>query len=414
MRGKSTEVTTGNPGKPRGKHPEKRLNAVRVRNESVPGRYADGNGLYLVVDPSGAKRWLLRTIVGGKRCDIGLGSVHLVPLADARDEAARLRRMARAGGDPLAERRRERVTVPTFKEAAEKVHTAHAASFRNPKHKADWISSLQMYAYPYFKDHRVNAVTSADILKALGAIWLSRPETARRVRQRLRTIFDWAKASGFRSGDNPVDGIGRVLPRHKGEKAHHPAIPYGQVPAFLEVVREAAANDATKLAFEFLILTAARTSEVLGARWEEIDLEGRTWTVPASRIKAGREHRVPLSSRCIALLKDVQSISDGGQFVFPGRYANKPMSNTVFLMLLRRLKRDDITGHGFRSAFRDWAAERTSFSRSVCEAALAHVIENKTEAAYFRSDLFEQRRSLMDTWAAFVTSKKGDVVPLRA
>ena len=412
MRVKSPDSTRH--GKPRGKHPDRRLNAVRVRNVTVPGRYADGNGLYLVVDESHAKRWLLRTVVAGKRCDIGLGSAQLVPLADAREEAARLRRMARAGGDPLAERRRERITVPTFKEAAEKVHAAQAASFRNPKHKADWISSLQMYAYPHFKDHRVNAVTAADILKALGAIWVSRPETARRVRQRLRTVFDWAKASGFRPGDNPVDGVARVLPRHKNEKAHHAAIPYRDVPSFVESVQNAAANQATKLAFEFLILTAARTSEVLGARWGEIDLEAKTWTVPASRIKAGREHRVPLSSRCIELLTEAQRLSDGGPFVFPGRYANKSMSNTVFLMLLRRIKRDEITAHGFRSAFRDWAAERTSFSRSVCEAALAHVVENKTEAAYFRTDLFEQRRSLMDTWTAFATAARGDVVAFRA
>jgi integrase len=186
------------------------------------------------------------------------------------------------------------------------------------------------------------------------------------------------------------------------------------VPSFIEIIRAAAAGEPTKLAFEFLILTAARTSEVIGAKWDEIDLDAKTWTVPASRIKAGREHRVPLSPRCIELLNQAKSISGDGQFVFPGRLLTKPMSNTVFLMFLRRVKRDDITGHGFRSAFRDWAAEKTSFSRSVCEAALAHVVENKTEAAYFRSDLFERRRDLMNTWSAFVATQSATVIPIRA
>jgi len=401
-------------GKPKGRHPDKRLTAVGVRNIKRPGRYHDGNGLCLFVDDSGAKRWLLRTVIAGKRRDIGLGSVQLVSLADAREEAARLRKSARAGGNPLAERRRERVTVPTFKEAALKVHASHSASFRNAKHKAGWLSSLDMYAFPHIGEMRVDAITSAEVLKALNTIWLKRPETARRVRQRLRTVFDWAKASGFRTGDNPVDGVLRVLPRHKGDKAHHAALPYAEVPAFVTKLREADATEATKLAFEFMILTATRTSEVIGARWEEIDRDARCWTIPGDRIKAGREHRVPLSKRCLDLLDRAAKLADGGPYVFPGRYPKRPLSNTVFLMALRRMKRDDITGHGFRSSFRDWCAERTTFPRAVAEAALAHVVKDRTEAAYLRSDFFEQRRSLMDTWAAFVTTKKGEVVPLRA
>ncbi len=352
--------------------------------------------------------------MNGKRRDIGLGSVQLISLAEAREAATNLRRIARAGGDPLAERRRARITVPTFRVAAKTVHAAHAASFRNVTHRADWLRSLEQYAFPHFGDEAVDAITSANVLKALGEIWLSRPETARRVRQRLRTIFDWAKASGFRSGDNPVDGVAQVLPRHKGDKSHHAALPYTEVPTFLTLLRSASAGEPTRLAFEFLILTAARTSEVIGARWDEIDLKTKTWTVPANRIKAGREHRVPLSGRCVELLEHAQAIADGGPFVFPGRFPKTPLSNTVFLMLLRRLDHVDTTGHGFRSAFRDWAAERTNFPRSVCEAALAHVVKDKTEAAYFRSDLFDLRRNLMDTWAHFATAALAKVLPLRA
>lgn len=400
--------------KPLGAHPDKRLNAVRVKSLRTPGRYADGNGLYLFVDDSGAQRWMLRTVVQGKRRDIGLGSLRLVSLAEARVAAADLRRVARDGGDPLAERRRSSVGVPTFKDAAKAVHAKHAATFRNVKHRADWLSSLEMYAFPHFGDRRIDTITSADALKALGEIWTSRPETARRVLQRLRTIFDWAKASGFRSGDNPVEGVVRVLPRHKGDKVHHAALSYRHVPAFLKALHETAAGEPTKLAFEFLILTSARTSEVIGARWEEIDIDAKTWTIPGDRIKAGREHRVPLSSRCVELLKRAKAITEGEEYVFRGRHPNTPLSNNVFLMLLRRIQRDDITAHGFRSAFRDWAAERTHFPRSVCEAALAHVVKDKTEAAYFRSDLFELRRSLMDAWAKFATAEPADIVSIRA
>lgn len=399
--------------KPRGRHPHQRLNAVGVKALKGAGRYADGNGLYLVVDPSGAKRWLLRTVVSGKRRDIGLGSTQLVSLADARAEAARLRRLARSGGDPLAERRRERRTVPTFREAALKVHAAHAATFRNTKHKAQWIASLEADVFPVFGARPVDAIDSSDVLRALSAIWTAKPETARRLKQRIKVVFEWAKASGHRSGDNPVDGVAKVLPRNRQAPAHHSALAFAGVPAFIEELREVDAGVTTKLAFEFLILTAARTSEVLGARWGEIDRKSKTWTIPADRIKAGREQRVPLSPRCLELLKEAETIADGGPYVFPGR-PQVPLSNMVFLMLLRRLKREGITAHGFRSAFRDWAAERTNMPRAVCEAALAHVVKDKAEAAYFRSDLFDQRRTLMETWAQFATKKKASILPHRA
>jgi integrase len=234
------------------------------------------------------------------------------------------------------------------------------------------------------------------------------------LKQRIKVVLDWAKASGHRSGDNPVDGVARVLPRHKSPPSHHAALAYAELPTFIQSLRTVDANESTKLAFEFLILTAARTSEVLGARWDEVDLESKVWTIPAIRIKAGREHRVPLSARSVELVKRAQAIADGGPFVFPGRSPKSPLSNMALLMFLRRTGRTDITAHGFRSSFRDWTAERTNTPRSVVEAALAHIVKDKTEAAYFRSDLFDLRRKLMDSWAKFATSRPAVVVSIRA
>jgi integrase len=399
---------------PRRAHPDKALTAVHIRNVRKRGKYCDGNGLYLVVDPSGAKRWMVRTVILGKRCDIGLGSVRLVSLAEAREEAVRIRRKARDGENPLADRRRATLVVPTFREAAETVHKAHAATFKNEKHKAQWLASLEADVFPVLGDLRVSAIQSGDALKVLSPIWTTKPETARRLKQRMKVVFDWAKVSGYRTGDNPMDGITRVLPKVRHAAAHHPALPYAQVSPFVQQLRNCDAGEVTRLAFEFLILTAARTSEVIGACWNEIDEEARTWTIPGARIKAGREHRVPLSARCIEILTRAKELSDSSPLVFPGRTAKAPLSNMAFLMLLRRLKRDDITAHGFRSSFRDWAAEKTRFPRSVCEAALAHVVKDKTEAAYFRSDLFEQRRALMDAWEQFATAKPATVVVIRA
>ena len=390
--------------KPRGRHPHQRLTAVAVRRKKS-GKYADGNGLYLVVDDSGARRWILRTVVIGKRRDIGLGSVSLVGLAEARDEATRLRRIARAGGDPVADRHQRRRQVPTFADTARQVHELHTKTVRNARHRATWLSSLQADIFPVFGDRPIDQVDTADVLKALSPIWTTKAETARRIKQRVRTVLDWAKAAGYREGDNPADAVTRALPKQQTKVRHLPALAYPDVPDFLEALRAAEAAPAVTLAFEFLVLTAARTSEVLGAQWAEIDQDAATWTVPGDRIKAGREHRVPLAPAAEAVLKRAATLADGGPFVFPGRRQGRPLSNMALLMVLRRLGRTDITAHGFRSSFRDWAAERTSVPRVVAEAALAHVIPDKVEAAYFRSDLFDQRRVLMASWATFVTSK---------
>ena len=385
-----------------GKHPDKALSPAAVRNLSAPGRHADGNGLYLVVDPSGAKRWLLRVVVKGKRTDIGLGGLKIIGLADAREEAARLRKIAWGGGDPLAERLAAKRVTPIFETAAKTVHSAHQASWRNPKHADQWINTLKEYVFPVFGQKQVDQINSADVLRALSPIWLTKPETARRVMQRIRTVFQWAKASGHRSGDNPVDGVSKALPKQNAISSHHAALPYPKVSGFIKKLQKIDAGGSARLALEFTILTAARTNEVLGAKWDEIDQKKKTWTIPAERMKAHKEHRVPVSLRCIAIIKEARKLSDGKSLVFPSKTANKPLSNMVFLMLLRRMK-TDVTAHGFRSTFRDWAAEQTNIPSAVCEAALAHTLKDKAEAAYNRTDLFDKRRELMNAWADYCT-----------
>jgi integrase len=394
------------------KHPDKALSVVGIRALKKPGRYADGNGLYLKVAPSGAKRWELRTVVKGKRCDIGLGGLKVVTLAEAREQARKYRAMARNDEDPLAEKRHARRVVPTFRQAAETVHKDHAKAWKNAKHGEQWINTLKAYAYPAFGDRRVDQIDTPQILKALSPIWLTKQETARRVRQRIGTVLDWAKAAGHRTGNNPVEEISKALPRQSELKGHHAALPYVEVPAFIERARGEGEPTIANLAFEFLVLTAARTNEVIEAKWSEIDLEQAAWTVPPRRMKAGREHRVPLAPRCLEILALAKVLSANSEFIFPGRSNDKAMSNMVLLMTMRRMK-SAYTVHGFRSAFRDWASERTNFAREICEAALAHIVKDKTEAAYRRGDLFDKRRELMATWAAFVAARGADVITLR-
>ena len=256
---------------------------------------------------------------------------------------------------------------------------------------------------PSLGDLRVDHIDTPAVLKALAPIWLTKPETARRVRQRIGTVLDWAKAAGHRSGDNPVEGVLKGLPKQTDRDTHHAALPYAQVSSFLERLRSCGASESARLAFELLILTATRTGEVLGATWSEIDLERGLWIIPAKRMKAGREHRVPLAPRCIEILSRAKELAGVSDYVFPSRSPTKPLSNMVLLMTLRRM-RIDVTAHGFRSAFRDWASEQTSYPREVCEKALAHTIPNKTEAAYRRGDLLEKRRELMVTWSRFATN----------
>ncbi len=331
---------------------------------------------------------------------MGLGGLALVSLAEARELAVRHRKAARAGNDPIAERRRSEQPIPTFADAAKIVHAQNRGSWRNPKHAAQWLATLEHYAFPVLGDVRVDRIATPDILRALTPIWRTKAETARRVRQRIRTVLDWAKAAGHRSGDNPVDGVGKGLPRGVTAVRHHPAMPFAQVPVFIGTLAAKETSVITVLALKFLILTAARTSEVLNATWTEVDLGARVWTVPAGRMKSGRAHRVPLSEQCIAVLRQARHLGCGSALIFPGSNSDKPLSPMTLLMSLRRMRLPFVP-HGFRSSFRDWAAETTAFPREVCEAALAHVVGDRTEAAYRRGDLFEKRGALMNAWSAY-------------
>lgn len=394
-------------------HPVNALTAVGIRNIKAPGRYCDGNGLYLVVDPSGAKRWVLRTVVRGRRTDLGLGSTRLVSLAEARDQATALRKQARSGEDPVAARRKARRVIPTFAEAARAVHTERVPTFRNPKHAAQWLQTLNTYVFPFFGEHRVDRIESGDVLKALSPIWLAKPETARRVKQRIETVLDWAKAHGFTSGDNPAANVGEVLPRHSDSKQHFAAMPYQEVPEFLARLAQSSVPEATRLGLELLILTALRTKEVRLGEWAEVDWDAQTWTIPPARqLKKKRPtpHVVPLSPRCLEILRRLQQLALGSPLMFPGKRPGKAISDMTFLMALRRLGLD-VTGHGFRSSFRDWASEETNHRSEVVEKSLAHEIPNKVEAAYRRGDLLAKRRALMCDWADYVSGRKGGCSP---
>jgi integrase len=360
---------------------------------------------------------------------MGMGPLHTVSLAEARKRAAEHRLRRHDGIDPIEARRAERLQARldaakaiTFKECAEGYIKAHRAGWRNGKHAAQWEATLGTYAEPIIGNLSVQAIDTTLVLKALEPIWTAKPETAGRVRGRIEVILDWAKVRGYRQGENPARWRGhldKLLPaRGKVRKVeHHAALPYSKLLGFLIGLREQESISARAL--EFTILTAARTGEVIGVRWSEIDLINKTWTVPAGRMKAGREHRVPLSPRALAILEDMQEHrhADDG-FVFPGGKPGKPLSNMAFLMLLRRMDRGDLTAHGFRSSFRDWAAERTNFPPEVAEMALAHTVSDKTVAAYNRSDLFERRRRLMQQWATFCTTppaqeRQSNIAPIR-
>ena len=361
--------------------------------------YADGNGLYLCVEPSGAKRWVQRLVIRGKRHHMGLGSLSLVPLKEAREKALSNRKIAREGGDPRPDRRR--LVIPTFAEAARRYIDLHRPSWTNEKHVYQWEMSFSAYVFPKFGDRSVNEIDGEDVLSALTPIWNAKPETARRVKQRISAVLDWAVANGYRK-DNPAGrSLNQVLPKGSRIVAHHKAVPYSEVGEVLRLVRESKAAPVTKLSLEFLVLTAARSGEVREAKWEEVDFDSRTWTVPAERMKAAREHRVPLSDRALEVLDQAKNLSDGSDLIFPAPRSGEILSDMTHRTLLRRLDVDAVP-HGFRSSFRDWAAECTDCPHAVMEAALAHVVANSTEAAYARSDLFEKRRQLMAQWAEYL------------
>lgn len=385
-----------------------KLTARKVETLKEPGMHGDGEGLYLRVGPTLAKSWILRTVVHGKRRELGLGAASLVTLAEARETARKLRKVAREGGDPDTIRKRE---VLTFKDAALRVHKSLLPTWRSEGHGRRWISSLEHYAFPHFGDRPIHTINGADVMRALSPIWTGKHDTAKRVKQRIAAIFDWAKGAGHYPHENPVNGLKKALPAINIRPQHMKALPWQDLPNFMDSLGTRAGLSARTL--EFLILTAARSGEARGARWSEVN--GSVWTIPAERMKNGLQHRVPLSHEALTILESVRGLDD--EFVFPSqkRAANgsaRPQSDVVFKALMNRMKVEGITTHGFRSAFRDWCGESAKADREVAEAALAHSLGNKVERAYARSDLFERRKVLMDSWSRYATGKAGSVVEM--
>ncbi|WP_330892888.1 tyrosine-type recombinase/integrase [Ferrovibrio sp.] len=409
------------------KRKEKRLAAVDVPRKK-PGLHADGWGLYLRVTEGGTRSWIFRYRIDGRMTprDMGLGRWPDVTLQDAREKARQLRLAKREGIDPIeaaraakAARMAERAKAVTFEEAAGRYVSAHAAGWRSAKHAAQWDSTLRLYAFPKFGKVPVRAVDTAMVLNAVEPLWATKTETASRLRGRIESVLDWATARGLRTGDNPARWRGlleNLLPAKPRVRRvqHHAALPYAEIGEFVAELRRQPGEAARAL--EFTILTAARTGETIGATWGEIDLKAGVWIVPADRIKASREHRVPLAPRAIELLRQTPEAARNG-YLFVGRNKDAPLSNMAMLKLLERMGRDDLTVHGFRSTFRDWAAERTTYPREVAEQALAHAIPDKVEAAYRRSDLFDRRRQMMTEWARYIDTpqaKGGKVIKIGA
>ena len=380
-----------------------KLTAAKVRAIARTGLHGDGGTLYLSVAPGGSKSWVQRLTVDGRRRDIGLGGFPLVSLAEARDKAFDNRRRARAGGDPLAEKHKAR--VPTFREAALKVFEASKPRWRNAYHIKNWLPILDRHAMPHIGDMPVDRIGREDVLRILTPLWGTRMETARRVRQRVRTVLRWAQAHGFVTENVAGEGIDGALPLMPRVKQHLRALPYKEVPDALRIVEESGASLAAKLCFRLTVLTAARSGEARGAAWSEIDFDTREWRIPGTRMKSGTEHRVPLSDAALAVLEQARMLKDGSDLVFPSPVKKGcPLSNMAMTKMLRDLRlASRATVHGFRSGFRDWCAE-TNKPRELAEAALAHTVGG-VEAAYFRSDLIERRRRLMSQWADFVTDR---------
>lgn len=378
-----------------------------------PGTYQDGDGLLLRVGPSGGASWLVRVQHGGKRRDIGLGSAKLVTLASARAKAAEARKAIREDGrDILAEKREAKVAAVSFKEAALAFHEANKPQWANAKHGDQWLATLENYAFPAFGAKPVGAVSAGDIIAAISGVWTSKPETGRRVRQRICATLDYAHARGWRANEAPARALaaGKGLPKQSGGK-HHAAMPYTEVPAFLTRLR-ASGGVWGRMALEFVLLTAARSQEVRLAKWGEFDIDNALWTVPAGHMKMKREHVVPLSPEALAVLRSAMAVRlDGTDLAFPGAQGGV-MSDMTLLAVLRRMK-EPATVHGFRSSFRTWVAEKTNFPGEVAEAALAHQNRNEVERAYQRGALLEKRRKLMDAWGAYCDGGFGKVLDFK-
>jgi integrase len=404
----------------------KGLTAKKVEKEAKPGRYGDGNGLMLLIKPSGAKSWVQRISIKGRMVDLGLGSVELVSLAEAREKALGNKKLSREDKDPREEKRRAEAIL-TFEQAAREVYRLHRPGWRNAKHAAQFISTLENYVFPVFGNQKVSDIRTGDVLSALSPIWIDKPETARRVRQRIGTVMKWCVAKGW-CQFNPAADVAQALPRHDKIKEHRAALHYAEVSPCVAAVWVSKAFIFTKLCFEFLVLTAVRSGEARGAVWGEIELRydaadkavpsSGTWTLPAERMKAKRAHKIPLSQRAISILLEAKVLNAAlgeaasAHLVFPGAKPGKSMSDMTMSKLLRELG-FKTTVHGFRTSFRTWTQERTNFPREVAEAALAHTLRDKSEAAYARSDLFEKRADMMEAWGRYLVQEPADVVSIR-
>nr|WP_279614778.1 site-specific integrase [Sphingomicrobium astaxanthinifaciens] len=377
------------------------LTALKAKSLKKAGRYTDGRGLMLYVKASGSKSWVLRLTIDGKRRDIGLGSFDDVSLADARAKADELRLLVKSGVDPT------RLDDPgkagaamTFREAAKAVHEERKDGWKNPKHAAQWLSSLEEYANPYIGEKLVADIDGPSIRDLLAEIWLSKPETARRVRQRIGTVLDWAYARGLRNSEAPLRSISRGLPRQPKKDSHFAALPYVELPTLICQLSER--STVGRRALQFLILTAARSGEVRGATWREIDLERGQWNIPGDRMKMGKDHKVPLTPASTKILIEMAEAGTPAEgIIFPGQ-RGRPMSDMTLMKVLRTALPGSHTVHGLRSSFRDWAAEQTDYPGEVVEAALAHAVQNRVEAAYRRTDFFDKRKRLMEEWASFL------------
>lgn len=389
----------------------KKLTASQVKALSNPGRHRVDDGLYLRIQQGGSRQWMIRIVVSGKRRDVGLGPYPGVSLADARQKALAYRVAVAEGNDPQEEERK--AAMPTFRQAMEEVFKLNAPRWKNAKHTISWRQTLEKDAMPVIGDLRVDEITREHVLKILTPIWAKKPETARRVRQRMRTILKWAQAHGFIENNPAGEMIDGALPSMPKVKAHFRALPYGEVGQALETIEASQAAMASKLAIRFLVLTAARSGEVRSAIWDEIDLDARMWTIPAHKMKAGAEHRVPLSDEAVEVLENAKALDDGSGLIFPSPLREgQPLSDMSLTQVLRKTGlAERATIHGMRSSFRDWCAEK-GVAREVAEAALAHIVHG-VEGAYFRSDLFERRRRLMVDWGRYVSgAERGKVVAL--
>ncbi|WP_428119798.1 tyrosine-type recombinase/integrase [Candidatus Poriferisodalis sp.] len=377
----------------------KRLTAKTVQH-APPGKHADGDGLTLVVKPSGTRSWVVRLTVDGKQRDIGIGGYPGVSLADARLRAAEMRADAIQGNDPTGAERTS--DAPTFAVAAKVVHEMNLPRWRNKHAANEWLASLERYAFDRVGNVPMQRIERSDVIAVLSPIWTTKPETARRVRQRIRKVMQFGMAHGWVDTNPAGEAIDGALPSMPKVKNHQRALPYSEVPAAVNKIAQSRASEASKLCLRFLVLTAVRSGEARGARWFEIDAANATWTIPAERMKANGEHRVPLSRQALSTLQSARALEDGSGLIFPSPLRRgEPLSWQALLKLLRTYDMDT-TVHGFRSAFKTWCIEQTATPWAVGEAALAHVVGNSVEAAYVRSDLFDQRRELMQDWADFV------------